>query len=123
VKTKSLVEFDIAKNRIYLVMEGSHDVEEARRLKEAYREATLVLKPGFTVLSDVSRYIPGSEEVQKVHAEVARIAKQAGVGKVARVIGEKPLGGMQIKRITKHSGGYESKNFVTREEAEDYLDE
>jgi hypothetical protein len=70
----------------------------------------------------VSRYVPASEEVQIIHAEVARIAKKAGVGRVARVIGEKPLGGMQIRRITKNSGGYESRNFVTREEAEDYLD-
>lgn len=123
MKTKSGVEYDIVKNRIYIVMEGSHDVEEARRLKDAYLEATKVLKPGFTVLSDVSNYVPGSEEVQKIHAEVARIAKLAGVGKVARVIGNKPLGGMQIKRITTHSGGYDSRNFLTREEAEDYLDE
>lgn len=123
MKTKSRVEYDISKNRIYIVMEGSHDMDEATRLKEAYREATQVLKPGFTVLSDVSNYVPGSEDVQEVHAEVARIAKQAGVGKVARVIGERPLGGMQIKRITRHSGGYESRNFVTLEEAEDYLDE
>jgi hypothetical protein len=123
LKTKSLVDYDIIKNRIYMVMEGSHDLDEALRLKEAYREATKVLKPGFTVLSDVSQYIPASDEVQRIHAEVARIAMQAGVGKVARVIGKKPLGGMQIKRITKNSGGYESRNFVTREEAEDYLDE
>ena len=121
MKTKSMVEYDIAKNRIYIVLEGFHDVEEARRVKEAYREAAEILKPGFTVLSDVSKYVPGSEAVQKVHAEVAVIASKAGVGKVARVIGEKPLGGMQIKRISKANAGYDSKNFITREEAEDYL--
>ena len=47
----------------------------------------------------------------------------AGVSKIARVVGETPLGGLQIRRIARSEGGYPSANFAPKEEAELYLDE
>jgi nucleotide-binding universal stress UspA family protein len=123
MKTNSNVRIDASKNRIYLVLEGFHDVEEALRMKKLYKAAIDACKPGFTVLADVSAYKPGSDQVQAVHAEAVKLAEEAGVRKVARVVGEMPLGGMQINRIAKKEGHYQSAHFETLEEAEEFLDE
>ncbi len=123
METQSTIHYDARKNRIYLKMVGFHDVEEAKRLLNLYREAASQCRKGYTVLADVSEYKPGTDEVQKIHAEAAHIDAKAGVKKVARVVGHAPLGGMQIARISKKEGGYESAHFETFQEAEAYLDE
>ena len=122
MKTDSSVRVDEAKNRIYLILEGFHDLDEAIRMRDLYRDAIARCGPGFTVLADVSKYRPGAAEVQEVHGEAAKLAEAAGVNKVARVIGDKPLGGMQIDRIARTEATYEARNFATFEEAEAYLD-
>jgi hypothetical protein len=123
MKTDSTARADVYKNRVYLVLMGYHDLEEALRMKELYKKAIDMCRPGFTVLADVSNYKPGSDETQKVHEEAVELAKNAGVRKVARVVGQKPLGGMQIERIAEDKGHYEAAHFETTEEAEKYLDE
>jgi nucleotide-binding universal stress UspA family protein len=122
MKTNSTVRVDEDKNRIYLFLEGFHDLDEAVRMREAYREAIASCRPGFTVLADVTRYKPGAAQVQEVHAEAVQLAEDAGVRAVARVVGETPLGGMQIDRIARTEGGYEARNFATYDEAEAFLD-
>jgi hypothetical protein len=123
VKTISTVDVNKIKNRIYLVLEGYHDVDEAKRMKELYRNAIESCKPGFTVLADLREYKPGDDEVRVIHAEAVKLAEAAGVRKVARVVGDKPLGGMQIDRVAKKEGHYDAGHFQTTEEAERYLDE
>ncbi|UCC71576.1 MAG: hypothetical protein JSV86_14465 [Gemmatimonadota bacterium] len=122
MKTKSSVRIDEAKNRIYLFLEGFHDLEEAVRMRDAYKGAIARCQPGFTVLADVSRYKPGTAEVQAVHAEAIKMAEAGGVSRVARGVGETPLGGMQIDRIARTEAAYEARNFATYEEAEAFLD-
>jgi nucleotide-binding universal stress UspA family protein len=122
MKTNSIVRVDEEKNRIYLFLEGFHDLDEAVRMRDAYGEAIAGCRPGFTVLADVTRYKPGAAEVQEVHAEAVKLAEEAGVRAVARVVGETPLGGMQIDRIARTEAGYEARNFATYDEAEAFLD-
>ncbi len=121
MKTDSTIRVDAAKNRIYLKLVGFHDVEEATRMRDLYGEAIAQCEPGFTVLADVSNYKPGSEEVQSVHAEAVKLAEDAGVSRVARLVGEMPLGGMQISRIASNKGHYEAAHFQSFEEAEKFL--
>lgn len=123
MKTESNVRVDTLKNRIYLTLEGFHDLDEAIRMRDLYRDAITNCASGFTVLADISRYKPGAGEVQAIHAEAVRLAEEAGVSRVARFIGDTPLGGMQIDRISKTEGHYESANFDSLEEAEAFLDE
>ena len=89
---------------------------------DEYAEAIKQCRPGFTVLVDVSNYMPGSEEVQKIHKDAAHVAESHFVGKVARVVGDTPLGGMQIERIVKHEAEYGTRHFRSIEDAEDFLD-
>jgi hypothetical protein len=123
MKTQSSVRVDEGKNRIYLILEGFHDLDEAIRMRDLYRDAIAQCRSGFTVLADLSHYKPGTGEVQAIHAEAVKLAEEAGVGRVARYVGESPLGGMQIGRIARSEGSYDSANFDSMEEAEAFLDE
>ncbi|MBN2417303.1 hypothetical protein JXO52_15815 [bacterium] len=122
MKTDSYAKADPAKNRIYLCLKGMHDLAEAERMKDEYCAAIDRCQPGFTVLADVSEYIPGNPQVQAVHEEAISYAERAGVSKVARYVGKTPLGGMQINRIAKMHHHYESAHFDNLDDAEDFLD-
>ncbi|MFO7890635.1 MAG: hypothetical protein R6V04_09880 [bacterium] len=117
------VKADKSKNRIYVRIEGSLTIDEAGRLKNAYEEAVNECKPGFTVLNDVSELRPCISEVQKTLTEITEIASRYGVGKVARIVGDTPIAGLQIERISKSKSHYHGEAFKTVEAAEAYLDE
>ena len=123
MKTPSTARVDVRKNRIYLTMIGFHDVAEATRVGELYLAAMKQCTPGFSVLVDVAAYKPGAPAIEPIHARVARAAREAGVGRVARVVGDSPLGGMQIDRIVRSENHYAARHFPTVAEAEAYLDD
>ena len=110
------------KNRIYITAVGDWGIEQSDAFLRDYEQALAQTRPGFTVLSDVRAFMCSSDEVQQNHAEAIRMDAEAGVRKVARVVGAAPLAGFQIKRISRSVEDYESKNFFTLEEAESYLD-
>ena len=116
------VHVDSIKNRIYVKIDGSLSVEEAKALEEKYRQAVSQCFTGFSVLNDVSWLRPCSPEVQQILSEITHISSNAGVGKVARVVGETPLAGMQIDRISRTESHYHGEHFKTVDEAEVYLD-
>jgi hypothetical protein len=116
------VRVDTGINRIYFTMSGYLTVDEAEKLKEEYRGAVSRMRPGFTVLTNAVDYKPGSEEVQDIVISCAEIDGEAGCRKVARMVGDKPLGGMQINRLASSVASYPAKHFKTIEEAEAYLD-
>jgi hypothetical protein len=113
---------DVSRNRIYFTIAGYLTVEQAERLRDEYRAAVLKCKPGFTVLTNVVDYKPGSREVQDLVISCAEIDGEAGCRRVARVVGDKPLGGMQIDRLASSVATYPARHFSTIEEAEAYLD-
>jgi len=116
------VMIDRVKNRIYIHFEGFMDVDRAQELHDAYREAITQAKPGYTVLTYAERYKPGGPEVQEIVSRMTQMAGDSGCSKVARVIGQSPLGAMQINRLAKGAAAYESQHFRTEKEAEEYLD-
>jgi hypothetical protein len=117
-----LTRVDKKKNRIYIYFEGFLEEERAKRLHDAYKDAISQVQPGFTVLTYAENYKPGGPEVQSIVSEMVQMAERAGCRKVARVVGETPLGGMQINRLAKVKTSYASRHFGTEEEAEEYLD-
>ncbi len=74
------------------------------------------------MVSDVRGFKCSTEDVQQKHAEAIKLDAEAGVKKVARVVGSTPLAGFQIKRISRDVENYTSENFETLEEAESHLD-
>ncbi|MFO7891872.1 MAG: hypothetical protein R6V04_16220 [bacterium] len=121
VHMEGLTKVDPEKNRIYIRFPNSLDVEKAKELKEAYRKAIEKCKPGFTTLTYAINFKPASQEAQDIIAEMTEMDKAAGISKVARVVGDSPIGGMQIDRLSKSK--YQAKHFRTEAEAIAYLDE
>lgn len=121
VKMKGLTKFDNEKNRIYVKFPSDLNFEKAKKLKEEFTKALDQCKPGFTILTYAVNFKPASQEVQDIITDMSKMDKTAGVSKVARVIGDSPIGGMQIDRLTKSH--YRAKHFSTEAEAEAYLDE
>lgn len=115
---------DPAKNRLYITFHGYMNLEEAEKLRDDYARALALCRPGFTILTDAQEYRPGTEEVQEVIASMVKMDAEAGVSRVARVTGSKPLGSMQIGRLAKETvkDEYTARHFETIEEAEAYLD-
>jgi len=110
------------KNRIYIKFQGKMDVERASILRDAYRDAINQAKPGFTTVTLAEDFQPGTPEVQTIVQEMTEMAANRGISHVARVVGETPIGGMQINRLAKVRTTFPAKHFRTVEEAEDYLD-
>lgn len=117
-----LYRVDKLKNRIYLWFEGYMEIDRAKKLHDAYKEAIGKCSSGFTVVTFAENYKPSSQEVQDIVLKMTKMAENAGCRKVARVVGQTPLGGMQINRIAKKATTYPSRHFATVEEADDYLD-
>jgi len=113
---------DYEKNRIYLYISGYLTLDTAKKLREEYRLAVSKCPSGFTVLTDVREFKPCSSEVQEIVTSMSVIDGGAGCRKVARVVGNKPLGGMQIDRLVKAVAAYPARHFETVQEAENYLD-
>lgn len=115
---------DPAKNRLYITFHGYMTLEDAEKLKEDYARALALCRPGFTILTDAQGYRPGTEDVQEVIASMVKMDAAAGVSRIARVTGTKPLGSMQIGRLAKEAATeeYTARHFETIEEAEAYLD-
>ena len=116
------IEYDPEKNRVYITAVGDWDLEQSDAFLRDYKVVIAQTRPGFTVLSDVRAFKCSSEDVQQNHEKAIKMDADAGVRRVARVVGTTPLAGFQIKRISQTVENYESKNFATREEAEGYLD-
>lgn len=114
--------YDREKNRIYITAVGDWDMAQSDAFLRDYKEAIAQTQPGFTVLSDVRAFKCSTEDVQQNHAEAIKLDAEAGVRRVARVVGSTPLAGFQIKRISRTRENYRSQNFETFEAAESYLD-
>lgn len=96
-------------------------LDEATKIRDDYEGAVAKCRPGFTVLTNAIKYKPSKEDVQEIHTSMARMDEDAGRRKVARVVGDKPQGGMQITRIVKAEAAYPTEHFRTGDEVEAYL--
>ncbi len=119
---KHKIVYDEEKNRIYIYAQGFWDLARSEAFLKEYIAVVAQTRPGFTVLSDLRDFSCSNEDVQQQHAEGIKADAEAGVKKVARVVGTRPLSGIQLDRISRVVEDYPSRNFATKEEAEHYLD-
>ncbi len=95
---------DIAKNRLYLVLDGFFQDDEIPKVADKCISEASKLKPGFDVINDISNFKPaspkGAEEIKRAQIFV----KQNGVKRVIRVVGEAVLAQAQFDRQSKGSG-------------------
>ncbi len=78
------------------------------------------LKPGFTVITDISNLIPLPEEVRAAFQEMMKETLAKGMSKVVRVPGDAVVTSNQFQR-TSRSAGYTAQDVYTVAEAEKLL--
>ncbi len=95
---------DVLKNTLYLILEGVFgDAEIGPAVVAAHDEAKK-LRPGFSVITDVTAFKPTSlnagDAIKGVQADLVRL----GMKHVVRVVGSNALGAMQFDRHGKEAG-------------------
>lgn len=110
------------KNRLYIVFRGNVDDNEATLAADETIKALDLVRPGFTVLTDLANAVPistyATDNIKRGQLAIAR----KGVKKVARVV-KNIVGAMQFKRVQREAGiDYEVIQVTSMEEAEVLLD-
>lgn len=112
---------DIARNRLYLVLDGFFQDDELVKAADKCISEGAKLKPGFDVINDISNFKPaspkGAEEIKRAQIFI----KQNGVKRVIRVVGEAVLAQAQFDRQSK-GAGYSADTAATLADAERILD-
>lgn len=114
---------DQTKNRMYLTLIGAFTDAEVPEVAARCIEALSSLKPGFTIVTDISRCQPlsqfGVQEVRRV-AEIG--LKKYGMRTTARVVGASAIAKLQFRRVNREAG-FESYFATSVAEADALLDE
>ncbi len=112
---------DPVKNRLYITLEGFFSAEEMKKCSDDTIEAVKQLKPGYDVITDISRFSPVSADALQEITRVQEYFKKSGVRRGVRIVGKNAVTRMQFKRLGK-SVGYVSAEVATLAEAERFLD-
>lgn len=108
-------------NCLYLKLEGFLTVNEANDLKERYGRALEKCRRGFIVFSDISDLRTQTPQVQEIMGKITKMTGDAGVSRVARVVGHNPIAGIQLGRLAQSESDFAAGNFKTAEEAKRFL--
>jgi len=115
---------DIKKNRLYIMLRGAFEEQEAKLAANHIMQEINKLSPGFNVITDItgiqSSDVEATDELSKVHQAL----KNSSVNQIVRVVGqqmEQVVGKIQFDIVSKDSG-LEAKIVDTMAEAEAYLD-
>jgi hypothetical protein len=109
------------KNRLYIKFVGVFNAEEMAAAIPKLNSVVKDLKPGFTVVSDISEYKPSSQETAEQISRGSDNLVKKGMKKLIRVVGESAVAQMQFKR-TAQAGGIQADTATSVEEAEKLLD-
>jgi hypothetical protein len=115
------VHADTGRNRLYLTLTGFFTAEESKACGDQTVAATTKLKPGYDVITDISAFKPGTQEVAKDIERVQAHFKSTGARRGVRVVGGNAASSMQFSRLATQAG-FTSCNAATMEEAEKILD-
>src|SRR5215471_4546662 len=116
----SEVRIDSAKNRLYLLLRGFWSVEMATAVSIRIKQEVKALKPGFTIINDISQLKIGPPEAAAIVKECQEWLGANGSGRVVRVVSaDNPLAKMQFKRTSQEA--YDAAIVTTVEEAEQVL--
>ena len=109
------------KNRLYIKFVGVFSAQEMASTTTELNTLLKDLKPGFTVVSDISEYKPSSQETAEQIKRGADNLVKKGMKKLIRVIGESAVAQMQFDR-TAQAGGIQANTAASIQEAERLLD-
>lgn len=114
---------NVGKNAILCILKGQFDEEEARLYNIKFKEGVDQLKPGMTVITDLSGFTPANEAVRLVFAEGTEYAVAKGIGRSVRIVEDTV--GSEISNIqfnkTSRKLGYTVEIVRTFDEAKELL--
>ena len=118
------VSSNLAKNRLYLKLDGFMSETEAHEAANTLIAETRKLKPGYDIISDIAGFKPMSPEGAKEIERGQKFVAQNGVRHIMRVVGSNVIGRMQFQRTAKAVGSNTlTEEVASLEEAEHRLDE
>jgi hypothetical protein len=108
-------------NRLYLSLRGSMGDDEAKEVADQIIQELRKLRPGFTIINDISELKPASPAATEHLRRAQEASVRHGCGRVIRVVGSQAITQMQWSRTLKaaHHRGAETATSV--EEAEQML--
>ena len=118
----AVIQISLPKNRLYIGLEGYFPDEEAKLAADEVILQAKKLRPGFSVVSEISQFKPASPHAAEQILRAQRAIKELGVRRMVRVVGGNALGKMQMQR-TATQAGLDADYAATREEAERMLDQ
>ena len=113
----------IPKNRLYVMAEGKMEVDEVKLASADVLRLAKQLKPGFSIISDVSRFMPVTEEGRLVMQGAMKAAKELGMGHAVRIVPSAAQVVANQWQRSSRSAGYVAEQAPTLAEAERLLDE
>ena len=96
------VKIDLKRNRLYMTMKGFFKEEEAKEMADDVIAEVKKLKPGYTIINDISECKPAQQEaflqLKRSHEFVA----EHGAKRIIRVLGN-PISAMQFRRAQREA--------------------
>jgi putative NADH-flavin reductase len=114
---------DHARNRLHIIVSGTISVAEVEKIVPQIVKATNRLKPGFGVITDLTRFVDGDTRAAAILQRIMEYLHQRGVGRVVRVVGGSRKAIMVFGRHGMSVEGYPVKYVPTLQEAEKFLEE
>lgn len=112
---------DAGKNVIYMEFIGAFRKEDMLATNEKTLNLIKDLKPGFTVINDISQYTVSGPEVAELITVGGKKLIDRGMKRLIRIVGESAIAQMQFQRTSKHAG-YQAHTVASLEEAERLLE-
>lgn len=110
-----IVKADIEKNRLYTTLKGNLSKEDISSLPEDLRREAERLKPGYLAISDVSAYIPASEENLEILSETMGAALETKMGATIRIVSD---ASMDLQQVSSLNHGYKAIICYSKDDAE-----
>lgn len=117
------IKADTTKNRIYYTIIGTwKSPSDVPNYLEDIKKAIRQIKPGFTILTDLTHAKTAMPEMKKLHEQAQSILISAGLSNVAEVFPEKDyILKMQVDKISETTK-MKKQAFGSRKDAEQWLD-
>lgn len=98
------VKTDTAANRIYVTLRGfSSDQEMEQHVTRVSAEVRR-LKPGFTMISDISQMRPATPNGTRMLQDIMLLYKKHGIARLVRIVGDDVIAKGQFNRLAKEAG-------------------
>jgi hypothetical protein len=98
------VKADTTANRVYVTLRGfSSDQEMEQHVTRVAAEVRR-LKPGFTMISDISQMKSATPNGTKLLQDIMGLYKKQGIARIIRIVGEDVIAKGQFNRLSKDAG-------------------